>query len=94
MVSNLNEHIAQLHNLTILARIKSTALSPAVSPRIRLKSPAHIGVRHRLHQFPDFRFKKVVRDDERADGRAQVAVACGDGLIDGGVQLGSVVFAQ
>jgi hypothetical protein len=52
-----------------------------------------IGVRDRLHQFLDFLFKKVVRDDQRADGRAQVAVACGNRLIDRGVQLGSV-FAQ
>jgi hypothetical protein len=64
------------------------------SPRIRLKPSPHESVRHRLHQFPDFRFKKAVRNDQRADGSAQVAVACGNCLVDGGVQLGSVVFAQ
>jgi hypothetical protein len=49
-------------------------------------------VRDRLHQFLDFRFEKAVRNDQRADGRTEVAIARDDRLIDGGLQFGSVVF--
>jgi hypothetical protein len=68
--------------------------SAAPLPRKRLKPSAHIGVGDRLHQFLDFRLKKVVRDDQRADGRAQVAVAGGNRLVDRGVQIASVLFIR
>ncbi len=51
-----------------------------------MKSPAHIGVRHGLHQFADLGFQIVVRDDQCANGRPQVATARPDGLIHGSLQ--------
>jgi len=45
----------------------------------------HIGLRDGFHQFADLGFQIVVRNDQRADGRAHVATACVDRLIDGGL---------
>jgi hypothetical protein len=67
---------------------------PSYLPRIRPEPSADEGVRHRLHQFRSLRFQKTVGDDERADGVAQVAAAGGDGLIDRGIQLASVVAVR
>jgi len=43
-------------------------------------------VRYRLHQFAHFGFEKIIGHDKRADGGAQIAVAGGNGLIDGRLQ--------
>src|SRR4029079_269414 len=52
------------------------------SPRIALKSAAHISTRDRLHQLADLALQIVLGHDQGADGRAQVPTAGGDGLLD------------
>ena len=50
------------------------------------KAPTHVGVRYSLLQLRYLGFQKVVRDDQRANGRTQIAVANGDRLVNGGFQ--------
>ncbi len=66
-------------------RGQSVALDP--SPRIRLEPSAQERTRDRLFQLLDLGLQKAVREDERANSRAQVAVAGGNRLIDRGLQL-------
>jgi hypothetical protein len=53
---------------------------------IGVKPSARVGVRNSLHQFADFRFQKLVRDDQRLDRIACVAAACRDGLVGCGLK--------
>jgi hypothetical protein len=60
-----------------------------------MKSPPHIGVRNGLHRFADLGFQIVVRDDQRADRRPQVAAARRDSLIHGSLSRStSCVFGS
>lgn len=50
------------------------------------KAAAHVGVRNGLLQLRYLGFQKVVRDDQRANSRARIAVAHRNRLIDRGLQ--------
>src|ERR1700675_1470422 len=57
-----------------------------ISAGIALKTAARIGARDRLHQLADLGFQIFIGYDPRADGRAQIAAAGRDRLVDGGFQ--------
>jgi hypothetical protein len=47
-------------------------------------------VRYNLLQSFNLRIEVGVRNDQRANGRAQIAVASSDRLLDGGLQIDGV----
>ena len=55
-------------------------------PRVGPKASTRVGVRDGLLQLRDLGFQEIVRDDQRANGRAHIAVTDGDRLLDGRVQ--------
>ena len=54
---------------------------------VGLKSPARIRLRDRLHQFADFGFQKLIRNDQRLHRRARIAAARREGLIRSRIEL-------
>src|ERR1700730_10701120 len=56
------------------------------SAGIGLKSSARVGVRHRLHELADLRFQIFVGHDQRADGRAHVATARRNRMVERGLK--------
>src|SRR4029077_957726 len=66
--------------------------SPRPSPGIALKPAPHIGMGYRLHQLAHFVLQKVVGENQRPDGRARVATARRNHLIDGNLQRVDLVL--
>jgi hypothetical protein len=62
-------------------RRTSRDVSSFRSAGIGVKSPSHIGARDGLHQFADFRFQKLIGDDERLERGANVATAHRDRFV-------------
>src|SRR5690349_5446333 len=62
-------------------------IAPPASAGISVETSARVGVRDRLHQLAHLGLQKIVGDDKRANGGAQIALAGCDGLIDRGLQL-------